>query len=193
MTVVPAELLTQPGFLYFGVTSLVTPPFGGVSLGMTDDGIHIEPNLELRVVKGEERGTEGVKLVYEGAEVIVMVTLKQWNDETLQRAFPAGLTKVGGTTGERVVAIPGTLDLGTDIPGGRLLFAPTDLLRNKAFLAMNAKPSLTAAAVINSKLKDDTMFELVFRCQRDETIISSNAAYDFRVAGWGDITDLVLP
>lgn len=189
----PNALLVQPGFLAWGATDLALPfPHGGVDLGFTDDGLRVVPKLGRLILKGEESGMRILQVRYLDVEATLFATLLQWNDDTVARAFPGGLTAVGTSSGTRVVQLPGTLLPGARPPAAVLVFSPLDTATNKVVLVRRAVPMLTEAATINFKLKDQTKLEVVFYCEEDTTIATTSPRYPTRILGIGPKADLAI-
>lgn len=189
-----SEILHQPGELIWAATDVsIASPMGGTSLGYTDDGVRLRDRQGRVVLKGEESGERILDVVYTDTEVILAVTLLQWNDTNLARAFPGGLTATGATSGEKVIQYPGTLVPGTKLSsgsGGVLVFAPLDLTNNKLLLARKAIPLQDETAELALRLKDSTKLRLLFYCIEDTAIASSNARYNSRILAIGDRRDL---
>lgn len=195
MAVDVSEFLVQPGFLAFGSTDLSTAfPHGGSDLGASETGVRLVTKLGRFILKSEESGERILDTIYTDAELMLFVTLHQWNDVNLARAFPGGLTAAGASSGKKVVQFPGTLKPGTkgSANSGVLVFSPLDLTNNKVVLVRKAAPMLAETAELNLKLKSPTTLSLVFYCLEDTSIGSSNARYPSRVLAIGDRDDLTI-
>ncbi len=189
MSGTPANILTQPGFLYWQPTNLTAAPFGGTSLGFTEEGIRIRPNIGAREVKGEETGDETLETIFLGADVKLFVTLKETSDIVLQRAFPGGLTDAGGSN--RFIQFPGTLLPGSRFgdEAGRLLFHPLDSTNNKVALFHKAAPRFDQASELMMRLREDTNYTMIFDCLRNDAVPSAQPEYPYRIAFIGDVGD----
>lgn len=187
MSGTPANILTQPGYLYWNPTSLAIPPTG-TCLGFTEEGFRFDPNFETRLLTGEEKGITPIGEVFMGYDPKGFVTLKEWSNDSLQRAFP-GLT---GSGTERYVQMPGSLIPGArmDIDhSGRLLFSPLDRTNNKVALFHKVTIKLEQTASLRMRLQEDTMFTLVIQCFDEDGIASSEPEYLYRSVFLGDDGD----
>jgi len=189
-----SKILVQPGRLVLSPSNLATAfPYGGTSLGPTEDGILLNREINWEKMTVEEYGTEPVKWIYTGEEVSFQVDFTQFQTEVLQMAWPQRVG-TGGTSGRPIIEWPGDGDIypGYDLINDAvtLLFVPED--RSTGYVVFFRKAVPTSA----SQWKFDTTSKIItrveFQAGRDDSISSGDAKYNSRGFIVCDITDLTL-
>lgn len=183
-----SEVIVSPTTLTGG------SPYGGTVIGYTESGVELILDEEWIEVRGEESGKKLLDLRYAGTDGSMAFTLKQWDDNTIVRAFPGGLTATGSTSSTKNVLIPGTLTLGSSGRDNAILMGifPLDTTNGKVILARQAIPHLTAASRLAWKLKDPTLLPITVHCVEDTSISSANARFSSRCIYVGDADDTTV-
>lgn len=192
------EMLVQPGRLVQAPTDVAAGqsfPYGGTSLGATENGIILERSQGYKTLHVEEYGNEPARIIFMGEEVTVTVQFVQWNDSIAALFWP-GLTVTGGTSSEKNIEWPGDNDVqyvGKDMAGSSiaLLFAPEDMTNNIIFYARKAVP-VGAPMQLHFSAQEKTVWECKFYCMRDDSINTGNARFNSRGFFLGDRRDLTI-
>jgi len=184
-------ILRQPGRLVVSPTNLATAfPHGGTSLGFTEDGIILRPNIGLFPLRARDFGSETYEWLYTGCSIEAECELPQWDNDSLQRAFPGGLTAAGATSANRVIQYPGTLAQGSligEAAAVSLLFSPEDLTEDKVVLARRALIALQTDAEQMFKRQANTTLQLMIGFIRDPNH-ATDATKTMQVGDRRDIT-----
>jgi hypothetical protein len=176
-----SKVLTQPGQLVVNPTSLAGSfPYGGSALGYTQDGFRVTPNHQFQGISGEP-GTDNTEYIYIGSDVRAVSILRQWDDDTVQEAFPGGLTTA--STFNRRVQYPGTLVPGTKLSSLAviLLFVPDDDKFNRGIIFRKAGGVLANAAEINMSGQNETVLETTWLMMCDTAIDTTDSRFDSRL------------
>lgn len=191
-----SKILVQPGRLVKDPTDLATTfPYGGTSLGMTENGVIIQRLEEnFLVLTTEESGKKPVKVIHLGEHWQVSCELVEWNDTVID-LFAQGYITTGATSGLKNITWPGdgTTYAGKDLSGSaiKLLFAPEDTTNNKVFLARKAIP-IGPAHEIQMKASEKSILLVRFVILEDTSIGSADARYNYRGFFFGDIRDVAI-
>jgi len=186
-----ASILRNPGRLVWDPTDLsIAFPHGGKSLGFTRDGVLVQTIVGATPLVAEDfGGVEPFNYMFIGQLYTLSADLIQWDDDTLQVAFPGGLTVAGGTSGERVVQYPGTLDQASLLSSvsGKLLFSPEDLTSGKVVLFKKVVPFIADASEILFRRSEHASLKVVFRALRDIALAAAK-----QVVEVGDRRDITI-
>lgn len=187
----PSDILTQPGRLIWAPTNLaLANPYGGTALGFTEEGVRLRIDASTIVVTGEELGPEPLRVLWGGAAPKLFVEFLQWDTNTIQRAFPGGLSAAG--TSARIITLPGTLLPGQAIPTATLLFVPDDTTNNKAVLFHKVAPAIQETAELQFRLRSRSTLPVVFHAMREDGVVSTDAEYNYRLMAIGKLSDLSI-
>lgn len=187
-----ARALRQPGELVVDPTNLSTAfPYGGTRLGYTEDGMRLRPQFKVEPISGEP-GEDAYQYLYLGGSMRISGTLLQWDDDTVQRAFPGGLTTAG--TYERVIQYPGTLAPGAKMSdvAVKFLWVPNDRTHGKLVLARKAFAMIEEGADIPWSRQKTTGFRVTIFPLPDTAIASSDGRYNSRILSVGFLEELTL-
>jgi len=188
-----SKIVSAPGWLYKSPTGVASAGQYGTVLGFTEGGIVLRGNHRTRPIHAEEFGSEEVDSIDLGYSWKLYVSLKQWDDNTIQVAFPGDQTATGGTSSKQHFQYPGTGT--TYYPGvkrsslaAEFLFVPLDTTNYPiAYLAQGVGRIAPDSQMAFTQQRE-LMLDVIIDAYRNETI--SGSAY--RGVYVGDITDVTL-
>lgn len=188
------SILTCPGRLYRNPTGLTDAADFGTDLGYTTDGLRIIVTPHTAPITGEEFGSEEIDRLIVGTTAQVLLTLRQWDADTLSAALP-GLSAVGATSGGRHMRLPGAA---ADLWAGRslgaysatFLWVPDDISYNPIVLIHDGRMRLQDGAALRVGDKQELAVPVVIDVARaDDLIDAVDDGYPYRALYVGPIED----
>lgn len=159
-----ASALRQPGRWVAAPSNLSAAfPYGGTFLGACENGCEIELDDPVEpLVCSEEAGRRPYNDLFVGfGDINILAELREWDNDTLQVAFPS-MTTAGAST-QRKVQFPGSISPGTLLSTEAilLLYVPYNTDDHKAVILRQAHPFLAAGFSLRNL--EETVFPVLFR------------------------------
>lgn len=184
-----ASVLRQPGQWVVNPTNLSAAfPHGGTFLGACGNGCDIEfddPTFPL--VCSEEAGRRPYNDLFVGfGDILVLAEIREWDNDTLQIAFPSMTT--AGTSTQRKIQFPGSISEGTllSTEAITMLYVPFNTTEHKAALFRQVHPFVTEGFPMRDQR--ESMFPIGFRVREK----ASHGTATEKIFVVGKLSDLAL-